>query len=66
MTHRTSVLGAMDKVLLLVDGAQQAFGPRDDVLAALQKAQTQAQVRPASAAASLPAASPSISPLPKG
>jgi ATP-binding cassette subfamily C exporter for protease/lipase len=43
MTHRTSVLAAMDKVLLLVDGAQQAFGPRDEVMAALQKAQAQAQ-----------------------
>lgn len=45
MTHRSSVLAAMDKVLLLVDGAQQAFGPRDDVLAAMQKAQTQSQAQ---------------------
>ena len=39
MTHRTSVLGVADKMLVLHDGAQQAFGPRDEVLAALQKAQ---------------------------
>ena len=39
MTHRTSVLGVADKMLVLHDGAQQAFGPRDKVLAALQKAQ---------------------------
>jgi ATP-binding cassette subfamily C exporter for protease/lipase len=38
MTHRTSVLGVADKMLLMRDGAQQAFGPRDEVLAALQQA----------------------------
>jgi ATP-binding cassette subfamily C exporter for protease/lipase len=38
MTHRTSVLGVADKMLLMRDGAQQAVGPRDEVLAALQKA----------------------------
>ena len=38
MTHRTSVLGVADKMLIMRDGAQQAFGPRDEVLAALQKA----------------------------
>jgi ATP-binding cassette subfamily C exporter for protease/lipase len=69
MTHRTSVLGAMDKVLLLVDGAQQAFGPREEVLAALQKAQAQsqpqAQARQAPAAASVPANTLSVSTLPK-
>ena len=43
ITHRTSVLGVADKMLVLRDGTQQAFGPRDEVLAALQKAATQAQ-----------------------
>jgi ABC-type protease/lipase transport system fused ATPase/permease subunit len=38
MTHRTSVLAVADKMLVLRDGIQQAFGPRDEVLAALQKA----------------------------
>ena len=38
MTHRTSVLGVADKMLLMRDGAQHAFGPRDEVLAALQQA----------------------------
>ena len=70
MTHRTSVLGAMDKVLLLVDGAQQAFGPRDEVMAALQKAQAQAQAqaqaRAAPGTASVPANTLSVSTLPKG
>ena len=43
MTHRTSVLAVADKMLVLRDGQMQAFGPRDEVLAALQKAQQQMQ-----------------------
>lgn len=46
MTHRTSVLAVADKMLVLRDGQMQAFGPRDEVLAALQKAQQQAQQAP--------------------
>jgi ATP-binding cassette subfamily C exporter for protease/lipase len=42
ITHRTSVLSVTDKMLLLRDGMQQAFGPRDEVLAALQQAQQKA------------------------
>jgi ATP-binding cassette subfamily C exporter for protease/lipase len=42
MTHRTSVLGVADKVLIMLEGTQQAFGPRDDVLAALQQARDRA------------------------
>ena len=42
MTHRTSVQAVADKMLVLRDGQTQAFGPRDDVLAALQKAAQQA------------------------
>lgn len=38
MTHRTSILAVADKMLVLKDGAMQAFGPRDEVLAALKKA----------------------------
>ena len=32
------VLAVADKALVLYGGAQRAFGPRDEVLAALQKA----------------------------
>ena len=39
MTHRSSILGVADKMLLLREGTQQGFGPRDEILAALQKAQ---------------------------
>jgi ATP-binding cassette subfamily C exporter for protease/lipase len=42
MTHRAGLLGVCDKILLLVDGAQQAFGPRDEVLAAMQQARAKA------------------------
>jgi ATP-binding cassette subfamily C exporter for protease/lipase len=38
MTHRTSVLAVCDKLLLLADGTQRMFGPRDEVLGALLKA----------------------------
>lgn len=41
MTHRTSVLGVADKMLVLRDGMQQVFGPRDEVLATLQQAKQQ-------------------------
>jgi ATP-binding cassette subfamily C exporter for protease/lipase len=45
MTHRTSVLAVADKLLVLREGAQQAFGPRDEVLAELQKANAQADAQ---------------------
>jgi len=49
ITHRTSVLAAVDLMLILVEGQVKAYGPRDEVLAALQgKAQ----------AAAVPAAAP--------
>lgn len=43
MTHRTSVLAVADKMLVLREGQQQAYGPRDEVLAAISKAAAQAQ-----------------------
>jgi len=43
MTHRTSVLAVADKMLVLRDGVQHAFGPRDQVLAALNQAAQAAQ-----------------------
>lgn len=43
MTHRTSVLAVADKMLVLREGQMQAFGPRDDVLAAINKLNAEAQ-----------------------
>jgi ATP-binding cassette subfamily C exporter for protease/lipase len=51
MTHRTSVLGVADKMLVLRDGQTQMFGPRDEVLKALNDAATQARQRAVAAAA---------------
>lgn len=51
VTHRTSVLAAVDRILLLVGGAVQAYGPRDEVLAALARArESQAAQAPGAAA----------------
>jgi ATP-binding cassette subfamily C exporter for protease/lipase len=66
ITHRTSIIGATNKLLLLRDGAPQMFGPTNGVLAELQKANQQAaqqaqqaaqqQAAPARAASPAPAA----------
>ena len=61
MTHRTSVLAVADKMLVLRDGVQQAFGPRDDVLAALNKMAQQAQ-QPAQRPSTAPALAPTLTP----
>ncbi|HSV36328.1 MAG TPA: type I secretion system permease/ATPase [Ramlibacter sp.] len=47
ITHRTSILGVADKLLMLREGTVQAFGPRDEVLAAMQKARDQAAAQAA-------------------
>lgn len=57
ITHRTSVLQVCSHMLVLRDGVQQAFGPRDDVLAALSKAAGAAQ---SAAAAQQPGAAPAL------
>ena len=59
MTHRTSVLAVADKMLVLRDGQMQAFGPRDEVLAALQQAAQQA-AQPAQRPQAAPAAATRI------
>ena len=57
ITHRTSIIGAVDKLLLLVDGAVQLYGPRDQVLQAIQQRSQQA-------AAAAPGAQPALAPRP--
>tara|TARA_B110000503_G_C7172753_1_gene425203 strand:- start:9954 stop:11678 length:1725 start_codon:yes stop_codon:yes gene_type:complete len=46
MTHRTSVLAVANKMLVLRDGITQAFGPRDEVLAALKQANEKSVAKP--------------------
>jgi len=48
ITHRPNVLSAVDRMLVLRDGTMHAFGPRDEVLAALSG-------KPKPAPASVPA-----------
>ncbi|MBA2483787.1 MAG: type I secretion system permease/ATPase [Nitrosomonas sp.] len=43
ITHRTSIIGATNKLLLLQEGIAKMFGPSDQVLAALTKQQQQMQ-----------------------
>jgi ATP-binding cassette subfamily C exporter for protease/lipase len=45
MTHRTSVLAVVDKMLVLNEGQQQVFGPRDEVIAVINKANAMAQAK---------------------
>ncbi|MBV2135002.1 type I secretion system permease/ATPase [Pseudomonas sp. MAP12] len=47
ITHRTNILVAMDKLMVLRDGAQVMFGPLGQVLAELQKAQQVIAPQPA-------------------
>ena len=50
ITHRTSIISAVEKILLLRDGQVVAFGPRNDVLAAMSNMAN--AVRPNAPAAS--------------
>jgi ATP-binding cassette subfamily C exporter for protease/lipase len=44
ITHRTNIVGVVDKLMVLREGTVQLFGPRDEVLAALTRgAQQSAQ-----------------------
>ena len=44
ITHRTSIIGVTNKLLLVREGVAQMFGPTNDVLAALTQQAQQAQV----------------------
>lgn len=56
ITHRANVLAAADRMLLLINGMVQAYGPRDEVLAALKGREAQtAQSTPRSTSGAPPA-----------
>jgi ABC-type protease/lipase transport system fused ATPase/permease subunit len=44
VAHRTSALAAVDQVLVMARGLQQAFGPKDEVLSRVLKREAQGQV----------------------
>ncbi|WP_036245451.1 type I secretion system permease/ATPase [Massilia sp. BSC265] len=45
ITHRTSIIGATNKLLLMRDGAAQLFGPTEQVMAAIQEANQKAMAQ---------------------
>jgi ABC-type protease/lipase transport system fused ATPase/permease subunit len=49
IAHRSTVLPAADKILVLRDGQVAAFGPRDEVMDRLRRGSSQPQALPASA-----------------
>lgn len=59
ITHRSSILGATNKLLVLKEGTVQAFGPTQQVMAAIQEANKKAiEAAQAARAASAPAPAP--------
>ncbi len=58
ITHRTSVLAVVDRLLVMRDGIIHAYGPRDEVLAALQRAAQATQMAAAGQASPPPAPPP--------
>ena len=67
ITHRNSLMPVVDKIVLLHDGKVMAFGARDDVLAAIAKANEQARAQAQAQAAARPPApggAPAITVMP--
>jgi len=64
ITHRSSILGATNKLLVLKEGSVQAFGPTQQVMAAIQEANKKAIE--AAQAARVTAASPAAAPATTG
>lgn len=47
ITHRTSILGQLDRLMVMAGGAIKLYGPRDQVMAELNKQQPAAQLHAA-------------------
>ena len=58
ITHRTTLMPAADKLMVMADGKTMMFGPRDDIHAALKKANEEARSKLAAQAGPAPAALP--------
>ena len=54
ITHRTTLLPAVDKMVVLREGQVAMAGPRDEVLGAMKKAADQARAKAAPALAAQP------------
>lgn len=62
ITHRTTLMPAVDKLMVMTDGKTVMFGPRDDVQAALRKANEDARSKLAAQAGRPPSGRPALDP----
>jgi ABC-type protease/lipase transport system fused ATPase/permease subunit len=58
ITHRPHLLALANYVMIMNEGATAKFGPRDEVLAGLRKANEQAMAKRTEGPAALPGANP--------
>jgi ATP-binding cassette subfamily C exporter for protease/lipase len=65
ITHRTTLMPAADKLMVMADGKTVMFGPRDDVQAALRKANEEARSKLAAQAGRPPGGRPALDPAPQ-
>jgi ATP-binding cassette subfamily C exporter for protease/lipase len=60
ITHRTTLMPAADKLMVMADGKTMMVGPRDDVQAALKKANDEARAKLAAQAGRAPPGRPAL------
>lgn len=65
ITHRTTLMPAVDKLMVMADGKTVMFGPRDDVQAALRKANEEARSKLAAQVGRPPSGRPTQDPAPQ-
>ena len=65
MAHRPSAIAAVDLILSLKEGKQEAFGPKGEVLAGLRDRQASAGLKKKTHHTDLPNSASNVQPLPK-
>ena len=60
ITHRTTLMAAVDKLMVMAEGKTMMFGPRDEVQAALKKANEEARAKLAAQAIRPPSKHPAL------
>ena len=60
ITHRTTLMSAVDKLMVMAEGKTMMFGPRDEVQAALKKANEEARAKLAAQAIRPPSKHPAL------